>query len=217
MAKAEDVKDFIIEGPGKVSFHDNKMRLESTLDYKVVGEQKGNFLFWYKLDMPADLKITWEFRPLNEPGLAMMFFCARGRNGEDLFDKNLLKRTGEYPQYNRSDINAYHISYFRRRLKEEITFHTCNLRKSYGAHLLCIGADPIPPAEDIVSPYKLTIEKVGGHIRFSIEDPNTGEPLEIFSCGDSKGQILGEGKIGFRQMAPLIGEYSQLKVYALAK
>lgn len=213
LSKEEDVKDFTIEGPGKVSFHNNRMRLESTLDYKVVGEQKGNFLFWCNLDMPADLKITWEFKPLNEPGLAMMFFCAKGKNGEDLFSEGLLKREGEYPQYNRSDINAYHISYFRRRLKEEIAFHTCNLRKSYGAYLLKIGGDPLPSAEDILKPYSLSIEKIKGHISFSIQDPSSGEPLEVFSCEDTKGEILGRGKIGFRQMAPLVGEYGNLKVY----
>ena len=33
--------------------------------------------------------------------------------------------------------------------------------------------------------------------------------------GEEYGAVLGGGKIGFRQMAPLIGEYSDLKVYEL--
>ena len=72
----------------------------------------------------------------------MMFFAAQGRNGENLFDPQLQKRTGEYIQYHHGDINAFHVSYFRRKEPDERAFHTCNLRKSYGFYLVCQGADP---------------------------------------------------------------------------
>lgn len=53
----------------------------------------------------------------------MLFFAAQGKNDVDLFDKNLAKRTGEYQQYNKSDMNAFHIAYFRRRYESERAFH----------------------------------------------------------------------------------------------
>lgn len=46
------------------------------------------------------------------------------------------------------------------------------------------------------------------------------DELNIFSWqddGNEYGKVLDGGKIGFRQMAPLIGEYSDLKVYSLNK
>ena len=51
-----------------------------------------------------------------------------------------------------------------------------------------------------------------GKIDFIIND------LPVFSWqddGKEYGPVLGGGKIGFRQMAPMIGEYSNLKVYSI--
>ncbi|MBR0365384.1 MAG: DUF1961 family protein, partial [Clostridia bacterium] len=54
--------------------------------------------------------------------------------------------------------------------------------------------------------------KLNGRIEFAINE------LIVFSWpddGEEYGAVLGGGKIGFRQMAPMIGEYSNLKVYQL--
>ena len=54
--------------------------------------------------------------------------------------------------------------------------------------------------------------KKDGKIDFIIND------LPVFSWqddGKEYGPVLGGGKIGFRQMAPMIGEYSNLKVYSI--
>jgi hypothetical protein len=118
-------------------------------------------------------------------------------------------RSGEYNQYHHGDINAFHVSYFRRRWPEERAFHTCNLRKSYGFHMVAQGADPIPSVEDVTPPYHIRLVKCGAHISFAIND------LPIFYWQDdgvAYGPRLRGGKIGFRQMAPLIGEYAKLRV-----
>jgi hypothetical protein len=55
--------------------------------------------------------------------------------------------------------------------------------------------------------------KRAAEVSFSIND------LLIFHWiddGQSYGPLLGSGKIGFRQMAPLIGEYANLTVHRLA-
>ncbi len=36
-----------------------------------------------------------------------------------LFDPSLAPRAGEYNQYHHGDINAYHLSYFRRKQPDE--------------------------------------------------------------------------------------------------
>lgn len=205
-----DVKDFVLEGSANIYFENGKMRMKNALDADL--GQKSNFVFWCDKDFPSDIIIEWDFKPIEEPGLAIMFFSAKGCNGEDLFDNSLAPRDGQYNLYHSGDINAYHISYFRRKWDEERAFHTCNLRKSKGFYLTAQGADPIPDCKDVMESYHIRITKYKGKIEFAIND------LTVFSWQDDGveyGEVLGGGKIGFRQMAPMIGEYSDLKVFEL--
>ncbi|MEF3302766.1 DUF1961 family protein [Paenibacillus sp. GYB003] len=209
LSSAKDVERFRLEGDAAVTFPLGRMRLESTRSEEE--GQKANFVFWCPVTFPADIAVEWEFWPVREPGLAILFFAATGAGGEDLFDPRLSPRSGPYEQYHHGDINALHVSYFRRKWAEERRLHTCNLRKSYGFHLVAQGADPIPGVADATGPYRVRVEKSGGAVRFSIQD------VPVFAWEDdgaAYGPVLQGGKIGFRQMAPLIAEYANLKVYA---
>ncbi|MBR5009929.1 MAG: DUF1961 family protein, partial [Clostridia bacterium] len=110
------------------------------------------------------------------------------------------------------DINAFHLSFFRRKEPDERAFHTCNLRKSYGFYLVAQGADPIPNVEDVTRFYELSLVKRGFDISFSV---NGLEVLRFTDDGTEYGPLLGGGCIGLRQLAPMIGEYSDLKVYEI--
>lgn len=209
LAAASDVEGFRMEGQGVVTFPEGKLRLENGMDPEA--GQAANFVFWCPEDFPADAAVSWEFRPLREPGLAILFMAARGAAGKDLFDPSLTPRTGIYDQYHHGEMDAFHISYFRRKWPEERQFHTCNLRKSYGFHLVTQGADPIPGVADVVEPYRMLAVKQGGAISFYINE------LPVFSWqddGEAYGPLLGGGRIGFRQMAPLLAEYANLQVFA---
>lgn len=213
LATEEDLKDFIREGEIIMSFPRGCLRLESKLSPEE--GQRANFLLWCPEKFPADIAIQFEFKPLYEPGLAMVWFCANGKNNKDLFDSSLAPRWGEYHQYHSGDINGYHVSFFRRKNPNgERDFHTCNLRKSYGFYLVCQGADPIPDVHDVARFYRIQIVKYYGYIQFKIDDLLIYEWVDD---GISYGPVLGEGYIGFRQMAPLIAEYSNLRVYTLRK
>lgn len=210
LACKEDIKDFILEGEAKISFPNGRMQLENAMD--AANGQKANYVLWCPEDFPSDVLVTWEFLPVREPGLCILFFGARGRNGEDIFDSGLAERTGEYPQYHHGDINAFHVSYFRRKEPDERAFHTCNLRKSYGFHLVAQGGDPIPDADEVKEPYRLAVRKEKGLVTFSVNE------LEVFRFeddGETYGPLLKGGKIGFRQLAPLVAEYGNLKVYEI--
>ncbi len=203
-----DVKDFILEGSAKLSFPNGKLRMENAISAEA--GQKANFVLWCDKTFPDNVRITWKFRPIKEPGLAILFFSAMGINGEDIFDGSLQKRTGEYPLYHHGDINAFHVSYFRRKEPDERAFHTCNLRKSYGFHLVTQGADPIPDADECMEDYLIEVLKRGSYVSFSI---NGLRVFEFEDDGETYGKLLEGGKIGFRQLAPMIAEYSELKVY----
>ena len=208
LAREEDLKGFVLEGKARLSFPGGCLRMENELSPDQM--QKANYVLWCPVTFPSDAVITWEFRPVREPGLCILFFAAKGMGGEDLFSDALKKRTGEYPQYHHGDINAFHVSYFRRKEKDERAFHTCNLRKSHGFYLTAQGGDPIPDADEAADFYRLAVLKRGSLVSFSIND------LEIFRFeydGHTFGPLLGDGKIGFRQLAPLIGEYRNLRVF----
>lgn len=211
LATEADVRGFRLEGQAEVSFPEGRMRMENRID--PAEGQKANFVYWCPEMLPDNIAITWEFRALREPGLCILFFAATGRHGEDLFDPALAARTGEYNLYHHGDINALHISYFRRKHPTERAFQTCNLRKSYGFHMVAQGADPLPSVEDAMPPYHIELVKRGPEVHFAI---NELPILHWVDDGQSYGPVLGGGRIGFRQMAPLVGEYANLKVHRLA-
>jgi hypothetical protein len=212
LAGPDDVRGWRMEGDGAVSFPMGRMRMEGTRDPEQ--GQKANIVHWCDQPLPDDVSIAWDVYPIREPGLCILFFAATGREGQDIFDPALARRHGPYDQYHHGDINALHVSYFRRKHPAERAFTTCNLRKSYGFHLVAQGADPIPSIPDALPPYRIELIKAGPHVRFSI---GQGEQkhLTLFDWtddGSSYGPVLGGGRIGFRQMTPMIAEYANLTV-----
>ena len=212
LASETDIQGFRMEGEAAVTFPQGRMRMENCRDPEE--GQAANFVFWCPEDFPVDIAVTWDFWPIREPGLCILFFSAMGQNGEDVFDPSLLPRAGEYKQYHSSDINALHVSYFRRKALSERAFQVCNLRKSHGFHMVCQGPDPLPSVDDAIPPYPITLIKCGSEVVFYIRDLKISHWIDD---GVTYGPILGGGKIAFRQMAPLIGEYANLKVRAVNK
>lgn len=212
LASPADVADFVMEGDIAASFPLGRMRLESRIDPKE--GQKANVVFWCPVDFPDGIVVSWDYWAIREPGLSILFFAAAGRGGEDIFDPALAPRTGEYQQYHSGDLNALHVSYFRRKHPNERAFQTCNLRKSHGFHLVCQGPDPLPSASDSMPPYRIKVVKLGPEVAFYIRDVPIFRWLDN---GASYGPVLGGGKIGFRQMAPLMAEYANLQVHRVEK
>lgn len=151
----------------------------------------------------------------------MLFFGAAAADStpeassgdSSIFSPSLTRRTGAYPQYHSSDIRTLHISYFRRRWEDERAFHTCNLRKSPGFHLVAQGADPLSPVVDAGGAfYRIEVVKDEQSIEFSVN----GFPLFKWVDEDGEtGPVVGGGSIGFRQMAPLVAQYRNLEVWGL--
>nr|WGD69385.1 DUF1961 family protein [Bacillus subtilis] len=125
-----DLKDWRMEGGGQISFDDHSLHLSHVQD-------EAHFVFWCPETFPDGIIVTWDFSPIERPWTVYAVFCRCGYSRhEDLFDTSLRKRTGTYPEYHSGDINALHLSYFRRKYAEERAFRTCNLRKSRGFHLM---------------------------------------------------------------------------------
>jgi len=211
LACAEDVRDFVLEGTANIDFPNGKMRLSSVLD-PALG-QKANYVFWCDKEFPEDVLIEWEFTPLAASGLCIMFFSAVNSVGGSVFDAN--PRTGQYEQYYDGDINAFHVSYNRTnavRTPEGEGLRLCNLRKSKGFYMAAQGGDPIPELDLCRKPYPpflISIVKHGQLVAFYIERI----PVFVYhDDGVTHGPLLGGGRIGFRQMSPMVGEYANLTV-----
>ena len=206
----EDLADWILEGPMVASFPAGRLRLESAAE--PAEGQAANFVAWLPVEHEGDVRISWSFRPLREPGLAMIFWAAQARGGGSLHDPALPARTGEYEQYHSGAIDAYHLSYFRRMWPTERSLHTCNVRKSHGFHLVAQGADPLPAVLDADRDYRLQLTWRGTAVEFTIDGILC---LAWSDDGSVGGPARRGGSIGLRQMAPLIAEYSHLSVEAL--
>lgn len=75
----EDIAGFILEGSAKITFEEGRMRLENVLD--PVNGQKANYVLWCPEEFPGNVLIEWQFRPLKEPGLAMLFLPRKEEKG----------------------------------------------------------------------------------------------------------------------------------------
>ena len=202
----DDLRGWIEEGPVAARAGEGGVLLSSA------GGQDDHWTIWCPEVFDDGIRVTWEFSPRAEPGLAMLFFGAAGAAGGGIFDDGLAARTGAYPQYHSGDIRTLHVSYFRRRWEDERAFHTCNLRKSPGFHLVAQGADPLPSVADVGDAfYRIQVVKDGPRVAFSIDDL----PLFRWEDDESTGPLVGPGRIGFRQMSPLIACYRNLEVHSL--
>jgi len=202
----DDIADWRAEGPVRAASCGGALELASA------GGDDDHWTLWCPPEVPDGIRITWEFSPRAEPGLAMLFFGARAAAGGGIFDAGVAPRTGAYPEYHSGDIRTLHVSYFRRRWEDERAFHTCNLRKSPGFHLVAQGADPLPPVADAADRfYRVAVEKDVDRVSFGIDD------LPLFTWRDdgATGPVVGAGRIGFRQMAPLTACYRNLEIHSL--
>lgn len=208
---AGSLADWVREGPVTIADGHGGLVLGSSADADEMGDH-AHFTLWCPVEFPDGVRISWDYRPVEGQGLAMVFFGAQGSAGRDLFSAELAPRTGFYPQYHSSDITTLHISYQRHKHVSERAFRTANVRKSPGFHLVAQGADPLPNTEDADGFYRMEVRKDGPHVTFSI---NELKVLEWMDNGGTTGPPVGGGYLGFRQMAPLQAAYRNLMVTSL--
>ncbi len=204
----EAVAGWRMEGPGAVSFHDGWMRMRS-LEPEGEGKE-GHIVHWCDRDLPADFLLEFDVRILGPRGLNILFFCAKGRNGEDVLDPSLKPRTGIFGHYTNGDIDCYHVSYYAHTPNAAGGRTTSNLRKNHGFYLVDNGPIGIPPASGAI--HHVTLLKRGGAIRLGVDGRRV---IDWHDDGRHYGPVLGAGKIAFRQMKWTVAEYRSLRVSKL--
>lgn len=195
---------WVLEGPGILTQEGGRLRLQEP---DPGTEGANHIVLWNRTRAPRDFIAEWDFTPNEVAGLCIVFFCAHGRNGEDLFDPALAPRDGTFSGYTMGDINCYHISYFRNTCVRE---PNCALRKNYGFWRCAEGYDPIPLEAGVTS--RITLIKRGAHIQFAV---NGRISIDWVDGGVTRGGVWGEGYIGLRQMMTTDAWYDNFRVWAV--
>ncbi|HPA18420.1 MAG TPA: DUF1961 family protein [Verrucomicrobiae bacterium] len=203
---ADALKDWKLEGGKRMAVEDGNLVLESQPSSGKAAPTDNHLVCWLTKEMPADFLLEFGVRPQDRRrGLNIVFFNARGINGEGIFDPALQPRNGLFAQYHSGDINNYHISYWAG------DRGTANLRKNKGFALVATGPDLVvngPPEMFQV----IRVYKRGGKIRLMVDDVIS---VAFDDDGRTHGPIWAHGGwIGLRQMAHTTRcEYDHLKVF----
>lgn len=189
LSTSESVKNWVLEGPAKIEFHNNWLNIYSP-------NEEGHHVFWCPEDFPGNFIAEWEAQnQAIDAGLCIVFFCAKGRNGESIFDFSMPKRTsGIFTDYTKGAMNDYHISYYANG-RDNPNRETANLRKNKGFNLVQTGEIGIPVQSTAI--HKMKLVKSGGKILLYIDNRKV---IDWTDDGIKYGKILEDGKIGFRQM-----------------
>lgn len=204
------LEDWKLEGGKQASIVQGKLVLESKPAPEGTDPRRNpnHLVFWLKKEMPADFLLEFTLKPQDRKfGLNIVFFNARGRGGQSIFDPSLQPRDGLFKQYYGGDLNNYHISYWAGYRGSS------NIRKNLGFHLVGSGEDLIAtgPADTFQT---VRLYKQGGTIRLMVDDV-------IAASYDDDGKTFGpihthSGWIGLRQMGRTMRcEYDRLAVYPL--
>ena len=199
----ESVRDWTMEGPGKVTFTDGWMTMHSP------GEEM-HHVFWCPKPFPESFLAQWEMQNLHpEAGLCIVFFAATGLGGEDVLDPGLPERDGTFSQYNNGALKNYHISYYSN-TPTAPDRPVSRLRKNPGKNIVFEGPRGILADSEAI--HKVTLIKDRAHVRLFVDDRKI---IDWEDDGKIHGETYGAGKIALRQMKWTQFRYRNLKVWAI--
>jgi hypothetical protein len=203
MADQDAVRDWTMEGPGRIKFDNDWMTMWSP------GEEM-HHVYWCPKTFPGNFLASWEMQNLHpEAGLCIVFFCATGVNGEDVMDPSLPPRDGTFSQYNRDKLNCYHISYYAN--TESVPARPVSrLRKNPGANIVHEG--PAGIAAQSTDVHKVELGKMHNHILLTVDGRTI---IDWHDDGKVLGEAYGAGRIALRQMRWSQFRYRNFRVWEL--
>jgi hypothetical protein len=204
MEHADSVKDWVMEGPGQVSFKDGWMHMQSP-------NEEMHHVFWCPERFPESFIAQWDAQNMEtDAGLCIVFFAAAGLEDQSIFSDELPKRDGNFQQYTKGKIRCYHTSYYANAAHNPDRQQT-NLRKNPGFHLVKESEEGIPTKSEKI--HTITLAKIGSHIRLWVDDRKV---IDWTDAGNLGGQPHGDGYIGFRQMKWTHFRYRDFRVWPVA-
>ncbi len=205
------MQGWVLEGPAEITFEDGQMVMRSTIPKPTDGST-GHFNYWCPADVPESFIAEWEFKPVSERGLCLIFFSSKGQNGQDVFDEGLPERDGHFQQYVNGALNNYWMVYFsNHRLMRTTNIARTYLSKASKSRTLAAGQIGVTPGSKQF--HRMRLIKDGAHIQLLA---NGKVCLDFIDPGGERwGPALGAGKISLRQMAFTVGAYRNFNVWGL--
>lgn len=206
LSDEQDVSDWVMEGEGEVSFENGWMQMWSP-------EEASHHVFWMPEKLPDSFVAEWDAQALKtDAGLVIVFFAAKGVNGESIFDPSIPPRDGTFTQYTEGQIRSYHISYYANAAHNPDRGHA-NLRKNNTFSLLQTGEVGISTFDRTVQRIKL--EKIDNHITMFINERKVIDYIDDQPVveGVDTGNALTDGYLGFRQMQWTRFQYRNLAIW----
>ena len=161
-------------------------------------------MIWCKKELPASFLFEFDMTPHSPSGFFLVFFCAKGRNGEDITSKEMLAQKSAktlFKKYTKGTIDCYHTSYRRNEVAD------CNLRKNSGLILLKKKqVDEVLPRDQT---HHVQLLKKGGQIKLTV---NGRLFMDYTDDGKTNGPIWEGGRIGLRQVYDSDGSYDNVKI-----
>ena len=202
--------EWIAEGWGGAEIRDGKLRVApSTFDASGHPEpagpgQRAHMVVWNQRVFPADFLLEFEMSPCGSTnGLAIVLFCAAGKNGEDLFDLSLPPRRADYQAYHSGAIANYTDSYWSRNTEAESVSN--RLRKNPGFKEVAAGQSLTTGPADAT--HRIRILKCGARIEAEVNG-------KVLFQWDDPDKPHGVGRIGLRSMEGVkMVAYDDFKVW----
>jgi hypothetical protein len=204
MDSPESLDGWVAEGPLDLRVEDGHVLMRAKAF-------EGNTVFWCPRDFPDSFVAEWQFQPVSHYGLAIVFFAAKGEQGQDIFDPALPERDGNFGHYIKGAITSYHVSYFANVMQYQMGRTDSNLRKNNNFYR--VGGGPVAIAPGAQGWQHVRLIKDRNRIQLACN----GRTFVDWSDDNPEryGPPHRDGKIGLRQMTPTIGLYRNFRVWAL--
>lgn len=206
--------EWIAEGQGGCEIRDGKLRVAPSLfdaagrPMPVESGRRSHMVVWNRRVFPADFLLEFNMNPGGSTnGLAIVLFCATGRNGEDIFDVSLPPRRADYPAYHSGALANYTDSYWSRNTETESVSN--RLRKNPGFKEVAAGQSLTTGPTGVT--HHLRILKCGAHIEVEVNG-------RVALQWDDPDPPLGAGRIGLRSMEGVtMVAYDHFKVWRVER
>jgi hypothetical protein len=160
-------------------------------------------MIWLRRELPANFTFEYDFTPRSPTGFFLLFFCARGVEGEDVLSPEMLADRAAktlFEKYVHGHVGCYHVSYRR---GEEAN---CNLRKNPGLALL--RQQPLARVLPAGRTVHVRLTKQGNHVVLTVG----GEVFMDYT--DDAPPSLGGGRLALRQVYDSEASYSNVTLRA---
>ena len=195
-SKPPNDAEWIAEGWGGAEVRNGKLFVApspfdpSGRPLPVDAARRSHMVIWNQRIFPPDFLLEIEMNPCGSTnGLTIVFFCASGKNGEDIFDLTLPPRRADYQTYHSGVVANYTDSYWSRNTEAESISN--RLRKNPGFKQVAEGPSLTTGATDVT--HRLRILKIGAHIEVEVNG-------RVIIKWDDPERSLAAGRIGLRSM-----------------